>query len=161
MYKRSWVHAFAVAVLLVVTPAYAEEIPLERQFGHIGTYTVTASIAGIDDAQSHPFLVDTGASYVKIPHSWGMKLLDAGAEFVDTKIATFADGSQRESKVLIIPELRVGPLVVRHVLANFDQSDSLPLLGQSFLSLFGIAAIDYKRNVLILGQTQRMALSQR
>jgi hypothetical protein len=143
---------FLLAILLMAMPAYAEEIPIERAGGN--TYAVPVSING---SKPYPFLLDTGASYVSIPRSLGEVLIRFGAEIVGTGNAILADGSKQPNIYIVIRELKVGSLVARKVIASFGKEDSAPLLGQSFLSRFGSATIDYNRHVLILGETPRPA----
>ena len=55
----------------------------------------------------------------------------------------------RRAKML--RELRLGNHIVRTVVARIGPPKSELLLGQSFLSRFGVWAIDNTRHVLILG----------
>jgi gag-polyprotein putative aspartyl protease len=144
---------FLVVGLFMAASAHAEEIPMERAGAN--TYAVPVSING---SQTYPFLLDTGASYVSIPRSLGEVLIRFGAEIVGTGNAVLADGSKQPNILIIVRELRVGSLVARNVMASFGREDSAPLLGQSFLSRFGSATIDYNRHVLVLGENPRPAI---
>ena len=74
------------------------------------------------------------------------------SDFISYRPYILADGRELPSAQFRIRELRVGHYTARNVIAGLGQLGSDPLLGQSFLSKFGSATIDYKRNVLVLSR---------
>ena len=110
---------------------------------------------GINGAITLPFILDSGASDVQIPVDVVMTLARAGTisdgDRLGPQMCTLADGSETRCDELMLRELRLGNHIVRNVVASIGPPKSDLLLGQSFLSRFGIWAIDNARRVLILG----------
>jgi hypothetical protein len=130
--------------------AQGEEIPLERQGN---TYSVTVLVNGII---AIPFVLDTGAGDVLLPADVVFTLLRTGtlhsSDFTSYRPYILADGRELPSAQFKIRELKVGQHTARDVISGVGRLGSDALLGQSFLSRFGSAAIDYKRNVLVLSR---------
>jgi predicted aspartyl protease len=127
-----------------------DEIPLRREGN---TYSVSVLVNGVIPI---PFVLDTGANDVLLPADVVFTLLRTGtlkaSDFVGYRTYVLADGRELPSAAFKIRELKVGKHVARDVTAGIGHLGSDPLLGQSFLSRFGSATIDYKRNVLILSR---------
>ena len=102
------------------------------------------------------FILDTGATDVVLPADVVFTLLRTGtlqtSDFISYRPYTLADGRELPSAQFNVRELQVGQYTIRNVTAGVGQLASEPLLGQSFLSRFGSATIDYKRNVLVLSK---------
>jgi predicted aspartyl protease len=127
-----------------------EEIPL-RRVGN--TYSLPVLVNGIIPI---PFVLDTGAGDVLLPADVVFTLLRTGtlqsSDFISYQPYVLADGRELPSAQLKIRELQVGHYAARNVIAGVGRLGSDALLGQSFLSRFGAATIDYKRNVLVLSR---------
>jgi len=127
-----------------------DEIPLRREGN---TYSVSVLVNGVIPI---PFVLDTGANDVLLPADVVFTLLRTGtlkaSDFVGYRTYVLADGRELPSAAFKIRELKVGKHAARDVTAGIGRLGSDPLLGQSFLSRFGSATIDYKRNVLILSR---------
>jgi predicted aspartyl protease len=110
--------------------------------------------ARINDAITLPFILDSGASDVQIPVDVVTTLARAGtisdSDLRETQTCTLADGSTVRCDELMLRELRLGNHIVRNVVASIGPPKGDLLLGQSFLSRFGVWAIDNARRVLIL-----------
>ena len=130
--------------------AEEEEIPLRRQGN---TYSLPVLINGIIPI---PFILDTGAGHVLLPADVVFTLLRTGtlqsSDFISYRPYILADGRELPSAQFKIRELQVGHHISRNVVAGVGRLGSDALLGQSFLSRFGSATIDYKRNVLVLSR---------
>jgi len=130
--------------------AQEEEIPLGRQGN---TYSVTVLVNGIIPI---PFVLDTGAADVLLPADVVFTLLRTGtlhsSDFTSYRPYILADGRELPSAQFKIRELKVGQHTARNVISGVGRLGSDALLGQSFLSRFGSATIDYKRNVLVLSR---------
>jgi hypothetical protein len=130
--------------------AQEEEIPLGRQGN---TYSVTVLVNGIIPI---PFVLDTGAGDVLLPADVVFTLLRTGtlhsSDFTSYRPYILADGRELPSAQFKIRELKVGQHTARNVISGVGRLGSDALLGQSFLSRFGSATIDYKRNVLVLSR---------
>jgi hypothetical protein len=130
--------------------ASEDEIPL-RKDGN--TYSVSVLVNGVIPI---PFVLDTGADDVLLPADVVFTLLRTGTlrggDFIGYRTYVVADGRELPSAEFKIRELKVGQHVARDVTAGIGHLGSYPLLGQSFLSRFGSATIDYKRNVLVLSR---------
>jgi predicted aspartyl protease len=128
--------------------ASEEEIPLRRQGN---TYSVPVLVNGIIPI---PFVLDTGAGDVLLPADVVFTLLRTGTlqstDFISHHPYILADGRELPSAQFKIRELQVGQHTARNVIAGVGRLGSDALFGQSFLSGFGSATIDYKRNVLVL-----------
>jgi hypothetical protein len=126
------------------------EIPLRRQGN---TYSLTVLVNGIIPI---PFVLDTGAGDVLLPEDVVFTLLRTGtlqsSDFISHRPYILADGRELPSAQVKIRELKVGQYIARNVIAGVGRLGSDPLLGQSFLSRFGSATIDYKRTVLVLSR---------
>jgi predicted aspartyl protease len=129
-------------------PGPRDEIPLRRE----GKLFVVA--ARVNDAIMLPFILDSGASDVQIPLDVVTTLARAGtisdSDLLEAQMCTLADGSKVRCDELMLRELRLGNHIVRNVVASIGPPKSDLLLGQSFLSRFGVWAIDNARRVLIL-----------
>jgi gag-polyprotein putative aspartyl protease len=129
---------------------HEEEIPLGRQGN---TYSVTVLVNGIIPI---PFVLDTGAGDVLLPADVVFTLLRTGtlhsSDFTSYRPYILADGRELPSAQFKIRELKVGQHTARDVISGVGRLGSDALLGQSFLSRFGSATIDYKRNVLVLSR---------
>lgn len=127
-----------------------EEIPIRRKGN---AYSVPVLVNGIIPI---PFIIDTGAGDVLLPADVVFTLLRTGtlqsSDFISYHPYILADGRELPSAQLKIRELQVGQYTARDVIAGVGQLGSDPLLGQSFLSRFGSATIDYKRSVLVLSR---------
>jgi predicted aspartyl protease len=127
-----------------------EEIPLRREGN---TYSVPVLVNGIIPI---PFILDTGAGDVLLPAEVVFTLLRTGtlrsSDFVSHRPYVLADGRELPSAQFKIRELQVGQHTARNVTAGVGGLGTDPLLGQSFLSRFGSATIDYKRSVLVLSR---------
>ena len=103
-----------------------------------------------------PFVLDTGAGDVLLPADVVFTLLRTGtlqsSDFISYRPYILADGRELPSAQFKIRELQVGQHTARNVIAGVGRLGSDPLLGQSFLSRFGSATIDYKRSVLVLSR---------
>jgi hypothetical protein len=128
--------------------AKEEEIPLRKEGN---TYSVSVLVNGIIPI---PFVLDTGAGDVLLPADVVFTLLRTGtlqsSDFISYRPYVLADGRELPSAQFKIRELQVGRHTARNVIAGVGRLGSDPLLGQSFLSRFGSATIDYKRSVLVL-----------
>jgi len=93
---------------------------------------------------------------VQIPADVAGTLERAGTisaeDFIGSQIYTLADGSKLSGDQFRLRELQLGNHVARNVVASIGPAKSELLLGQSFLSRFGVWAIDNTRHVLILGE---------
>jgi predicted aspartyl protease len=127
-----------------------EEIPLRREGN---TYSVPLLVNGIIPI---PLILDTGAGDVLLPAEVVFTLLRTGtlrsSDFVSHRPYVLADGRELPSAQFKIRELQVGQHTARNVTAGVGGLGTDPLLGQSFLSRFGSATIDYKRSVLVLSR---------
>jgi predicted aspartyl protease len=130
--------------------AKGEEIPLRRQGN---TYTLPVLVNGIIPI---PFVLDTGAGDVLLPADVVFTLLRTGTlqstDFISYRPYILADGRELPSAQFKIQELQVGQHTARNVIAGVGRLGSDALLGQSFLSRFGSATIDYNRGVLVLSR---------
>ena len=103
-----------------------------------------------------PFVLDTGAADVLLPADVVFTLLRTGtlhsSDFTSYRPYILADGRELPSAQFKIRELKVGQHTARNVISGVGRLGSDALLGQSFLSRFGSATIDYKRNVLVLSR---------
>ena len=127
-----------------------EEISLRKQGN---TYSVPVLVNGIIPI---PFVLDTGAGDVLLPSDVVYTLLRTGtlqsSDFISRRPYILADGRELPSAQFKIRELQVGQHTARNVIAGVGRLGSDALLGQSFLSRFGSATIDYKRNILVLSR---------
>jgi predicted aspartyl protease len=123
---------------------------LRRQGNRYNVFVVVNGMIPI------PFVLDTGAGDVLLPADVVFTLLRTGtlqsSDFISYRPYILADGRELPSAQLNIRGLQVGQHTVRNVIAGVGRLGSDPLLGQSFLSRFGSATIDYKRRVLILSR---------
>ena len=114
-----------------------------------GTFLVPVQINGrlvLD------FTVDSGAADVQIPGDVLLTLTRTGtvskSDFLGTQTYTLADGSAVPSARFMLHTLEIGGHTVHDVAASVGSVDSLPLLGQSFLSKLGSWTVDNTRHVL-------------
>jgi uncharacterized protein YecT (DUF1311 family)/predicted aspartyl protease len=112
----------------------------------------------LNDAITLSFVLDSGAADVQIPADVAMTLARAGTiseeDFIGSQTYTLADGSQLKGDQFRLREVRLGNHVAHNVVASIGQVKGDLLLGQTFLSRFGIWAIDNTRRILILESPQ-------
>ena len=123
-----------------------DEIPLRKE-GNI--YSLEVLVNGIIPI---PFVLDTGANDVLLPADVVRTGTLQPSDFTSYRPYVLADGRELPSAQFKIRELRVGEHTASDVTAGVGRLGSDPLLGQSFLSRFGSATIDYKRNLLVLSR---------
>ncbi|HYU11548.1 MAG TPA: aspartyl protease family protein [Stellaceae bacterium] len=132
-----------------------EEIHLENQGG---IYVVPVRING---ALVLRFIVDSGASDVLIPADVVLTLARTGTiadgDFIGEQTYTLGDGSKVKSARFVLRELQVGDQVIRNVRASIGPVQSVPLLGQSFLSRLSTWTLDNERHFLVLGTERASA----
>jgi uncharacterized protein/predicted aspartyl protease len=130
-------------------PSPRDEIPLTTS-GNV--FRVPVRVNG---AITLSFVLDTGAADVQISADVATTLARAGTiseeDFIGSQIYTLADGSQLKGDQFRLREVQLGNHVAYNVLASIGPVKGDLLLGQTFLSRFGIWAIDNVRHVLILG----------
>lgn len=118
-----------------------------------GTYTVPVAING---ALTLRFVVDSGASDVVIPADVVLTLARTGtitdSDFIGDQTYTLADRSTLKSARFRLGKLQVGDQVVYNAAASIGPVESVPLLGQSFLSHFLSWTLDNQQHALVLGQ---------
>jgi clan AA aspartic protease (TIGR02281 family) len=135
------------ATVLLVAPARADEIRLEKQGG---TYTVPVTINGTIKIK---FMLDSGASDVLIPADTALTLVRSGAlvesDFIGDQMYSLADGSTLQSAKFMLRQMQVGNQILRDVVASIGPVTSTPLLGQSFLSRIGSWTLDNNRHILV------------
>jgi len=126
-----------------------DEVRLEN---HGGIYVVPVRI---NEALTLRFIVDSGASDVLIPADVVLTLARTGTiaddDFIGDQSYTLGDGSTVKSARFVLRELQVGDQVIRNVPASIGRVESVPLLGQSFLSRFSTWTLDNERHALMLG----------
>jgi uncharacterized protein YecT (DUF1311 family)/predicted aspartyl protease len=112
----------------------------------------------LNDAITLSFILDSGAADVQIPADVAMTLARAGTiskeDFIGSQTYTLADGSQLKGDQFRLREARLGNHVAHNVVASIGPVRGDLLLGQTFLSRFGIWAIDNTRRILIVESTQ-------
>jgi uncharacterized protein/predicted aspartyl protease len=112
----------------------------------------------LNDAITLSFVLDSGAADVQIPADVAMTLARAGTiseeDFIGSQTYTLADGSQLKGDQFRLREVRLGNHVAHNVVASIGPVKGDLLLGQTFLSQFGIWAIDNTRRILILESPQ-------
>ncbi|HJU15839.1 MAG TPA: retroviral-like aspartic protease family protein [Stellaceae bacterium] len=122
------------------------------------TYAVPVRING---AITLRFIVDSGAADVLIPADVVLTLARAGTiapgDFIGDQTYTLGDGSTVKSARFVLRELQVGDQVIRNVIAGLGSVNSVPLLGQSFLSRFTSWTLDNERHALVLGQQRQVS----
>lgn len=137
-----------LAVLSLGLAAQAAEIQLSRDSG---VFIVPARLNGVLDLD---FVVDSGATEVTIPSRVAAALVRSGTATRDDMLpsATYmlADGTTVEHPRLNIRVLEVGGITVRNVPASVGGSETVLLLGQSFLDRLGTWSVDSRRHVLIV-----------
>ena len=111
--------------------------------------------AKVNHAAPVNFVLDTGASIVRIPEETAATLFRAGlltsADVRGHTTTVNADGETRSAPIVLLHEIDVGGHIVRDVRALISPKGSAALLGQSFLQSFGSYTIDNRRSVLVLG----------
>jgi clan AA aspartic protease (TIGR02281 family) len=122
-----------------------------------GVFAVPVTING---AVSIPFVLDSGASEVRLPAEVVFTLLRTGTlsegDFIGASTYVLANGSTLRSPRFRIREMRVGEHTVRNVTASVGPAvSSDALLGQSFLSNLPSWTLDNKRHVLIWRASRR------
>ena len=121
-------------------------VPMQRRGG---LYVVPVLI---NDAITLDFIVDSGASDVRIPADVVMTLMRTGSltasDFLGQKTYVLADGSTVPSQTFRIRSLKVGNKVLENVNGSTSEKGFL-LLGQSFLSRFKSWSVDNNKHVLI------------
>jgi uncharacterized protein YecT (DUF1311 family) len=118
-----------------------------------GVYAVPVRI---NQALTLRVIVDSGASDVAIPADVFLTLVRTGtiaeSDFIGSQRYQLGDGSTVKSDRFVLRELQVGDQLVRNVPASIGSPESVPLLGQSFLSNFDSWALDNNKHVLLLGR---------
>jgi uncharacterized protein len=136
---------------LPMVPGPRDQIPLTPS-GNV--FRVPVRVNG---AITLSFVLDSGAADVQIPADVKMTLERAGTisedDFIGTQIYTLADGSQLRCDQYRLREVQLGNHVAHNVVASIGPVKGDLLLGQTFLSRFGIWAIDNTRRLLILQST--------
>jgi uncharacterized protein/predicted aspartyl protease len=116
-----------------------------------GVYRVPVRI---NRAITLDFLVDSGASDVLIPADVVLTLFRTETlvpdDFAGTHEMVLADGSKLPSASFVLRELMVGDHRLANVTASVGPVESVPLLGQSFLSRFKSWTLDNDRHALVL-----------
>ena len=147
-FARVWF--YLAAVLVVIGPSVAEEIPLGSRGG---TFSIPVRL---NDSITLNFVLDTGASNVVIPADVVSTLLRTGTlserDFVDRTTYVLADGSKLPSLRFVLHEVRVGNQSAQNVVASVSPARGDPLLGQSFLSKLPPWTLDYSRNALVVNE---------
>jgi predicted aspartyl protease len=117
-----------------------------------GIYLVPALI---NNAITLNFVVDSGAADVSIPADVVLTLVRTGTlqatDFIGAKTYQLPDGSSLPSTTFRIQSLTVGGEIVENVTAAVVPVTGSLLLGQSFLSRFGLWSIDNNKQSLVLG----------
>jgi predicted aspartyl protease/uncharacterized protein YecT (DUF1311 family) len=112
----------------------------------------------VNDAITLSFVLDSGAADVQISADVARTLARAGTisdeDFIGSQTYILADGSQLKGDQFRLHEVRLGNHVAHNVVASIGPVKGDLLLGQTFLSRFGIWAIDNTRRVLILASPQ-------
>jgi len=110
----------------------------------------------INRALTLRFIIDSGATDVSIPADVVLTLARTGTisdnDFIGDRHYQLGDGSTVKSARLVLRELQVGDQVVRNVTASVGRVESVPLLGQSFLSRFTSWTLDNNQHLLLLGR---------
>jgi predicted aspartyl protease len=118
-----------------------------------GVYAVPVRV---NQALTLRFIVDSGASDVAIPADVALTLVRTEtikeSDFIGSQRYRLGDGSTVKSDRLVLRELQVGDQLVRNVPASIGSVESVPLLGQSFLSNFDSWALDNNKHVFLLGR---------
>jgi predicted aspartyl protease/uncharacterized protein YecT (DUF1311 family) len=130
--------------------APASEMVLMQPSG--GVYFIPV---GINGALTLRFIIDSGASDVSIPADVALTLARTGTiadgDFIGNQRYRLGDGSTVKSARFVLRELQVGKQVVRNVVASIGPVESVPLLGQSFLSHLTSWTVDNEKHALLLG----------
>ena len=123
----------------LMRPAVGETIQLERS--EHGTYTISVQING---AMVLPFVLDTGASLVVIPEDVFRTLTRTGTvtknDFIGTRTAMLADGSEHASESYVLHEVQVGDHIVRNVVASVVRAN-----GGGLARTHSVGAVDTLR----------------
>ena len=122
-------------------------IPLESLNN---VYFIKVQICGIPSK----FIFDSGASDVLISESIEKNLIEnnfvSKLNYLSPSLYRIADGSIVQYRRLIIPEIKVGDLLVKNVIACVSSDKNTLLLGQSFLERFSSWTIDNNKPSLSL-----------
>lgn len=114
------------------------------------TYYVNISISG----NKKKYVLDSGASDVTIDESTYKQLRQSGIIEVKHKLPDgeyqIADGSSKTYRRTILPEISIGTLNIKDVVATIVPDGQPLLLGKSFLDNFKTWKIDNSKNILII-----------
>lgn len=115
-----------------------------------GVYKLWVTIGDV----SKRFVLDSGASDISLSEITEKELLSKGIikpeYYIEPALYKLADGSVKESRRLILPELSIGDFRVNNVTASIGVSESPLLLGRSFLDNFRKWSIDNSSKELVL-----------
>jgi clan AA aspartic protease (TIGR02281 family) len=113
-----------------------EKIPLRREGNSLFATVV------INGKPPEDMIVDTGASMVVLPYKVAVECGAKPDESSLPMVATVADGSQVNSKQVVLDSMRIGDSKAEHVVCAVlppEAKNALPLLGMTFLSRFNVA----------------------
>jgi hypothetical protein len=140
--------ALLALMLLPISPAAAETIPLEPSHG---VFTVAVRV---NDAATIPFVLDSGAGDVQIPQDVFANLVATGTigpeDHMGPGVYVQADGARTISERYLLHKMTLGRMVLTDIVVNVARAGSMPLLGQSFLARLPGWSIDNARHVLVL-----------
>ena len=153
----SWANLRALILpILTVAPtlessqaAAAVEVPLVKDGG---VFTIPVRI---NDVLTLDFILDSGASDVRVPADVALTLLRTGTihdeDFLPGTSYRMADGSSVKSARFMLKQLEIGGVKVYQVSASIGSVEGPLLLGQSFLSRLSSWSLDNHRQVLAIG----------
>jgi clan AA aspartic protease (TIGR02281 family) len=123
-------------------------VPLQRAGGTFGVEVT------VNEAVKFVFILDSGASDIKIPADVFRRMLAAGVvnagDFLGRRTYTIANGARIEADLYRLRSVRVGDRVIEDVTAGVGPQGSPFLLGQSFLRRFRGWSIDNANDQLVL-----------
>jgi clan AA aspartic protease (TIGR02281 family) len=127
-------------------------VPLQRLSG------IFVVPAVLNEAVSTHFIVDSGASVVVIPEGVIEALRKAGkltdSDFTGTQMVKLANGAVVKSRTFVLRSLSIKGRMLQNIRAGVAPSNSVPLLGQSFLERFNSWSIDNERQMLLLREKE-------
>lgn len=133
--------------------AAAESFHLKREGG------VLVLPVQINGSITLDFTIDSGAADVVIPHDVFSTLLRTGTitskDMLGSETYELADGSRHVDRRFRIRSLKIGDLELRNVVGSIAPAGGALLLGQSFLSRLPGWTIDNKRELLVIGGSER------
>ena len=109
--------------------------------------------ANIDDLVNVNFILDSGATITTFPESvarlLGLYKLPESQSTVSV-VGRLANGSTVTGRTFAVRSLKVGDKTLRNVQVSIIPGSGTPLLGQSFLQMFGSWSINNDRRLLVL-----------